>query len=300
MVDVSPLIALISLCSGILAGMLLYNFMPVSGAYWKKRLAKTMDKKQEPEEPWWRPLLAPFRPLVKYVPGAQVHRTKTYLFWAQRMGKWEGWTPVDVWALRIAGLTGGLVLGLVLGQGNPLLTLIPAAVGFLYPGVTLEADAKKAIRAVKRELPDLAQMVLLLVEVGHSVPEALKRVATDDEGVIAAWLRDVMAKSAGRALLSEEVGREGILLQKAKETGLRELAAFAAHLEEVHRQGKEEEKLLGRLADKMASDYETEVLARAEALEGKLVVPLMIFFLLPYIVAILLPVLGPAVAFFTR
>lgn len=68
------------------------------------------------------------------------------------------------------------------------------------------------------------------------------------------------------------------------------LSQLAHRLAEVARRGVGERELMGDLAASVAATYEAEVMARAERLESTLTVPLAIFFFLPFIALLVLPI----------
>ncbi len=85
--------------------------------------------------------------------------------------------------------------------------------------------------------------------------------------------------------------------QRALESNLPELVALSTQLDMIQQKGVGAQQLLGALADSVARDYQAAVAKRAEALGSKLVFPVMLFFFLPYLFALLAPLLQSVVAF---
>jgi Flp pilus assembly protein TadB len=76
-----------------------------------------------------------------------------------------------VWAVRIAGVVVGVIVGLLQPPG--LTQLLPAVILFLLPGQMLSTAYEKVSRRVRRELPEFAQSIALQSSLGKSIGEAL-------------------------------------------------------------------------------------------------------------------------------
>jgi len=144
-------------------------------------------------------------------------------------------------------------------------------------------------RRFLRELPDAAQNLALLAAVGVSVGEALRRLA-GGQGLVSTWVRGTLALAAGQQLFSPSEAEKGFLRKRAEESRLPALINLAVQLDLVQRSGTSAGQLLGDLATNVAQAYESEMAERAEKLGATLVFPTMIFYFIPYIVAILAPV----------
>lgn len=296
--------ALIGLMAAGLAAYVAYGLMPVSHAYWKKRVGVVMSDEEETPVPFGRAvLLAVGNLFARFAPARWLLDTRTQLYWAQQRGQWLGWSEVDFWGLRIVGLLAGLALGNFLASQMAL--IVGGAFGLLYPGMRLSGAAEQATRRFRRELPEAAQLLALLVGTGASLDEALRRLA-EGEGMVCAWVRQTLAIGQGRPLftpvasLGDRSVQPGVFRERAIESGLDELISLAVQLDLISEKGVGAEELLNDLADAVAMDYEGEVQKRAEALGGKLVFPVMLFYFIPYLVALLAPMLGGVVGFIAQ
>ena len=295
-------IFLIGLLTAVVVGYVAYGLMPIPAAYWKARLGVVLAGEEQGEDmPFWRAILLPFAWLVeRFAPATWLLDTRRQLYWAQRAGEWQNWTEADVWALRLTLALGGLLLGILLG--NRGLTVGGAAFGLLYPGMKLSGAAEKVQRRFLRELPEATQNLSLMVATGLSLTEAMERLA-DGEGLVSAWFRDTLAAARGQALFTplagvgEKAPEQGVLRRRAMESGMQELINLAVQIDLIKQKGVGAQDLLNDLAISVAADYNAEVRRRAEALGGKLVFPVMIFYFIPYLAAILTPMLASLIGF---
>ena len=295
----------VGLMAAAAVGYAAYQFMPVPDQTWKDRVHTAMDETPSSSLPFWRALLQPLADLVnRFAPTHWLFKTRTQLYWANRAGHWLGWSEAEVWALRLAGLIIGLMISLTLfGDSGPTLRLMPPLIGFLYPGVKLAGVARKVERQFTRELPDVVQLLSLLVATGKSLPEALRRLG-ESEGLVAAWFRDTLVAAAGKELFTPVVGlgqrqpEPGVLRARAIESGMLPLINLAVQLDLIHQKGAGAEALLNRLADQVGEEYVAGVKRRAGELESKLTVPIMLFYFLPYIAALVIPMAAPLLSSF--
>jgi hypothetical protein len=298
-------IFLIGLLTAGVVGYVAYGLMPIPAAYWKARLGVVLaEEEQEGEDlPFWRAILLPIAWLVeRFAPVRWLLSTRRQLYWAQRAGEWQSWTEADVWALRLTLALGGLLLGILLG--NRGLTVGGLAFGLLYPGMKLSGAAEKVQRRFLRELPEATQNLSLMVSTGLSLFEALQRLA-DGSGLVASWVRDTLAAARGQPTglftplvgVGEKEPEMGILRRRALDSGMQELINLAVQMDTIQQKGTGAEKLLGDLAASVAGDYNAEVRRRAEALGGKLVFPVMIFYFIPYLAALLMPMIWSLIGF---
>ncbi len=296
-------IFLIGLLTAAVVGYVTYGLMPIPAAYWKARLGVVLAGEEEQGEnlPFWRAMLLPVAWLVeRFAPAKWLLDARRQLYWAQRAGQWQNWTEADVWALRLTLALGGFLVGLLLQ--NRGLTIGGAAFGLLYPGMKLSGVAEKVQRRFLRELPEATQNLSLMVATGLSLTEAMERLA-DGESLVSAWFRDTLAAGRGKALFTplagvgEKAPEPGVLRRRALESGMQELINLAVQLDLIKQKGVGAQQLLDDLATSVARDYNAEVQRRAEALGGKLVFPVMIFYFLPYLAALLTPMLASLIGF---
>lgn len=272
-----------------------YRSIPVPAAVDRAALARVMARGEEQETlPFWRMLLLPFNRIAAMLPPTLVGDTTRQLYWAQFQGEWIGWTVVEFWGLRLAAVLVGLVVGLGLTR-DPLLGFGIPALLYFYLGAKLNTPSEKATRQLQRELPEMAQTLALLIGTGKSEIESLQEVA-GGQGMVHTWMRRTLAARPPDQALFSDVrgggGRLGYLRQEAERAGVSSLVNFATQVDFLKTAGIGAEVLLGTLADTVADDYEAEVNVRAEALGDKLVLPVTMFYFVPYLAALMIPMIA--------
>jgi hypothetical protein len=288
---------MIALVAAVWAAHTIYRLIPVPAAVDRASLARVMARGEEqPEDlPFWRALLLPFNQLAAKLPPMLIGNTARQLYWAQFQGRWVGWTEIEFWGLRLAGVLLGVALGLFIGSGDPLIAGGVPVLVYFYLGAKLHTPYEKATRQLKRELPEVAQTLSLLISTGKSEIEALQEAASG-KGIVHTWLRAVLATRPPDVPLFSDVrgGKRGHLRREAQRAGVPALINFATQVDFLKEAGIGADVLLGNLADTVAADYQGEVNARAEALGDKLVLPVMIFYFIPYLAGLMIPMFSTA------
>jgi tight adherence protein C len=90
----------------------------------------------------------------------------------------------------------------------------------------------------------------------------------------------------------------GTLVETLGRMQLPELAAFASQIDLVAAKGVAGAQLMDAIAIGLAREYRRHVLRAAEELESNLVIPAAAFFFLPFVIAIMVPLLLPLLAAF--
>jgi hypothetical protein len=290
---------LIAFVAAAWVGLVIYRFLPVPAEVDAERLARVMEWQEEIPEtlPFWRAMLLPFNQLATRLPPQIIGRTDVQLYWAQFQGQWIGWTPVEWWGLRIALMLVGVLVGMYAGGGDPLIGFGVPLLIYLYLGSKLSTPSEKAMRQLQRELPEVAQTLALLMNVGKDESSALE-LAAQGKGLVHRWIRYVLATRPLDVPLLRERRTAGTarghFLEAAQKSGVPALVNFATQFEFLKTAGTGEGLLMGTLADTVAADYEAQVMARAEALENKLVLPVALFFFIPYMAGLLIPMFATA------
>lgn len=273
---------------------LLYQIVPVPAAYWSDRLDESFDDGQSEYLTAWQALLfALSGPLGRFAPANFVRAVSTKLYWAQLQGEWLGWQALPFLALCLVTGMGGFLAGLgAIGSSGG--AALGALVGFYLPQALLGGKSATAIRDFGRQLPEITQLMAMEVATGSSLQQALERVARG-RSTVSRWFRDALRASRGRLFFSSPE-REGLLRQRAAESGLQALLALAVQLDSIQRQGSGGKELLAAMAVSSAAEYLAGVDKQAEELPNKLVMPSTIFFFIPFTLAVILPVGIPLMA----
>ncbi len=274
----------------------LWRLMPIPASYWSNRLLESLEEEQEPLSTWQSLLLALSGPVSRFAPLKFVQGIGTKLYWAQLTGTWAGWEAPTFLALCVVAGVGGFLFGLVFLEDMSG-SLMAAGLGFYLPLMRLKGKSARAIKETRRQLPEIIQLLATEVAAGGSLEQALERAAQGTSSV-SLWFRDVLRKGRGRVLFSPPNTKDGMLRQQAQASGIKELLSLAVQLDAIHRQGLGGKTLLSALAVSGADEYLAYVDKQAESLPNRLVVPTAVFFFLPFVISILVPLVLPMLEMF--
>lgn len=280
----SALILLIGILFFVLLVYLLIEFVFVAP---KGQLAAAIAE-QSPLSGYRRAIAGLDRPVKKYAPPALLKKVRTDLYWARILGKFQNWNEVQLVSLQVAaGLGTAIILSLV---GSDLVILLAGAgLAFQYPAVMAGSAARKARRRFQSQLPEFIQLVAAQMAVGTGMDEAIRRVSSSPS-LAGAWMRKCVQMSQGQAL-----GLLGQIQREAAESGLPDLIGLGVQLGFIQR-GTNQAELMNQLATTISANYAAESELRAEKLGSELVVPMVLFYFLPFIMALMMVIGYPIIA----
>lgn len=179
------------------------------------------------------------------------------------------------------------LLGWLPPRGAAVAGALGAALGFLLPGLWLDARTRHRQEALRRGLPDALDMLVLCVEGGVSLTGALQRVADELQAIHPALGLELnilqretnMGQSAGEAMK-----------RFARRCGLEEVDTLASVLLQSERFGAGVVKALRIHAESSRQDRQQ----KAEELAQKAAVKILFPTLLCIFPAIFIVLLGPA------
>ena len=281
------IIYLLGLATASLLIVLWVEFVPSLPSGRAARYLRESDQPADPELPGWRRWLSWLdRPTARWAPGSILRRTKADLYFAQLVGKWQGWDEVQFTSLRVALALGALIFGLLIYDD-----LVPSAIasllGWQVPVVLLGGVARRVRRRFQAQLPEFIQLVSAQMAAGVSLEEALRRTAQMDS-LAAQWMRHVLQMSQGRVIFTQ-------LQKEAQASNMPDLIGLAVQLEFV-RQGTAQQELMAQMANRIAAEYTGGAEQRAERVGAELVIPMVIFYFLPFIAVILALIGWPILA----
>jgi len=281
------LIYLLGLATASLLIVLWVEFVPSLPSGKAARYLRESDQSGEPELPGWRKWLAWLdHPTARWAPGSILRRTKADLYFAQLSGKWYGWDEVQVTSLRVALVLGALIFGLLI-YDDLVLSVIAALLGWQIPVVLLGGVARRVRRLFQAQLPEFIQLVAAQMAAGVSLEEALRRTAQMDS-LAAQWMRHVLQMSQGRVIFTQ-------LQKEAQASNMPDLIGLAVQLDFV-RLGTAQQELMAQMANRIAAEFTAGAEQRAERVGAELVIPMVIFYFLPFIAVILALIGWPILA----
>jgi Flp pilus assembly protein TadB len=250
------------------------------------RLAETLTPADGVVLNGWRKSLSPLdKPVSRWTPAGFLRKTRADLYWAHIAGSWTEWNEVQFTALRVALSVAGFGLGMI-STTEPVFALVGGLVGFQYPAMSMAGAARRVRRQFVAQLPEFVQLVSAQMSANVSMEEALRRTARA-QSLVGKWMRGVLQMAQGRELI-EQMQRE------ARESQLPELIGMAVQLEFIRR-GTAQHELMGQLASSIAGDYIGNAEQRAEKVGSELVIPMVIFYFLPFLLTILTVIGWPIV-----
>ncbi|TLN20792.1 hypothetical protein FDZ74_05340 [bacterium] len=266
--------------------MIIYLTLELAPTAPTGRLAETLTPADGVALTGWRRSLSVLdKPVSKWSPAGFVRKARADLYWAQLAGKWTDWNEVQFISLRVAVAIGGAIVGTVV-FGEPVLMVVVALIGFKYPSMAMGGIARRVRRQFTAQLPEYVQLVSAQMSANVSMEEALRRTS-QAQSLAGKWMRKVLQMAQGRDLV-EQMQRE------AQESQLPELIGMAVQLEFIRR-GTAQQELMGQLATSIAADYIGNAEQRAEKIGSELVIPMVIFYFLPFMVTLLIVIGWPIV-----
>ncbi len=174
--------------------------------------------------------------------------------------------------------TGGSIIFYVLALG---------AAGYALPIFYVRALAKRRQLTIRREIPDMIDLLVVCVECGLGLMAAIRVVGRESERqgrIMGQLLLQLSAEMTAAATLGQG------LRSMADRTGVDDISTFAAILIQSEKLGSEMGQALRATADQLRVKRTMRAEEMAQKLPIKMIIP-MILFLMP---AMLLVLVGPA------
>jgi tight adherence protein C len=194
--------------------------------------------------------------------------------------------------LTIAGLL-SLVYFTGLYTQNLFLFAFAAAVGFLGPDIWLSQRIRRRQHRIRLALPDALDLLVVCVEAGLGLDQALARVSEELE-----IAHPVLSEELQLLNIEMRLGRTRIeaLRELARRTGAEDLKALVAMLIQTERFGTSVARSLRVHSDNLRTKRRQRAEEQAAKTPVKMV-PVLVFFIFP---ALFVVILGPAVITLVR
>ena len=215
-----------------------------------------------------------------------------HLRWAQRGGEYEGRTVEQI--IFMAALFGAL------GILFPLLIPAPVSWGvpvilLVLPFSRLRSAAKKMRLRAEQSVPEMAALISAEAAAGVSPEEALMQ-ASKMPGPLAGLVREAAAQAAylGIPVFSHEK-RKGSLREAFEGSGISALRAFGVQLDVAASKGVDVAQRMSEISSSLAAEYRQRLLRKAEKLDTGMTVAVALFYFVPMMALILVPLLIEAI-----
>ena len=199
--------------------------------------------------------------------------------------------PEEFLVMQGVGLGAGILLGLLLGKvsgysgfGMLRLVVLLAGIGLYAPAAWLRRKQDERQAAIRRQLPDVLDLLAISVEAGVGFEGAIEVVTRHFNGPL--------ADEFGRTLQEMELGlpRRDALQNLKRRTEVPELSNFVLILVQADALGMPIGRVLRTQAEEMRLKRRQWAREKAAKLPVKILVPLTLF-ILP---ALFVVILGPA------
>lgn len=175
----------------------------------------------------------------------------------------------------------------------PIWVWLALPVAAALPFIQLRGRANDSRNAVRRALPETAALIAAEFAANNPAGKALERAAATP-GPLGLIITGAVseARTSNRPLFSRKP-MKGALTSHFERWGLPPLLAFGKSLDLVSDKGVAGESVMARIAQNISREYREQLLRQAENLESALLLPTALYFFLPFMAAIILPILLP-------
>jgi len=211
----------------------------------------------------------------------------------QRRMELAGWTdPEAAGYFALAEMVVPVICGLLplalMGTEGWLLAIIAAVLGYLVPDVVLTRATRRRQKAIQNALPDAIDLIVVCVEAGSSLDQAIMRTSEELDLVVPALARELRTVTneirAGKPRLEAFQGL-------AKRTQVEDVRALVSMLTQTDRFGTS----IAQALRTHASTSRTKRRQRAEERAAKVGVKLVFPLALCLVPALYVVCLGPVV-----
>lgn len=220
--------------------------------------------------------------------GISLDAWKTSLYWAQIGGFFPSWSVGGMFA---RGFMMALVVVVAILLFNlPVIAWLLAIILFFLPFLQVRGKADDTRKQAKRLLPETATVIAAEMDAGSTAGQAIERAA-ELPGPLGRILSDAVsqARQSNRGMFSRGQSR-GILVEKLAEHRLTELNRFAMQLDRVAAKGVDAPRVMVEIARGLAREYRSHVQQTAANMDSELLMPMTLFFFLPFMMVILVPI----------
>jgi Flp pilus assembly protein TadB len=194
--------------------------------------------------------------------------------------------------MMFRGLVAAVVIvAAIMLFGLPIFAWLLVPFGLFAPYLLVKGKADEVTKKVKRLLPETATVIAAEMDAGATAGQAMER-AGELPGPLGRVINYSVAKArqSERAMFSRGANK-GVLMDELGKHGMPELSRFAMQLDRVAAKGVDAPRIMIEIAKGLAREYKSQVQQTASNMDNELLVPMTLFFFLPFIVSILMPVM---------
>ena len=211
------------------------------------------------------------------------------LYWAKVSGEYTSWSVGGMLARGLAAAF--LVVLIIVLFRLPIFTWLMVPFAIFMPYILVNGKANDTRKLVKRLLPETATVIAAEMDAGSTAGQAIGR-AGELPGPLGVVINDAVsqARQSERAMFSRGASK-GILMEELGKHGLPELSRFAMQLDRVAAKGVDAPRIMVEIARGLAREYKSQIQQTASNMDNELLIPMTLFFFLPFIVSIMVPIM---------
>lgn len=185
-----------------------------------------------------------------------------------------------------------ILIGFLLGKNFIIYSLIIALIFYFLPAEILKGKMKLRGRKVLSELPDIVDILSSLIKAGLSLDEAVRYISDNYEGEASKLFKLVQVK------ILEGCSKKDAYYSIARLSFCNDFKTVIKILVQSDIVGNPVKDVLKDLSKVIRNNQRDLLKARAERLEGNLIIVVFIFIFMPMLVLFLLPVFPQLKMFF--
>jgi tight adherence protein C len=203
--------------------------------------------------------------------------------------QWAGFLKLEVegyYTIRILLFMMPVVIYPIALGNNQMGYLFGAGVGavlFMLPKFLLTRRIKQRNAKIEKELLPVTELLVTSTQAGLSIEQAISRITRVKVGIFSTIMRQGYQYMNG--IMTREEAFEWII----KQTNVESVHLFIEAVAQQGKYGTEIADILLNQLGRIRSDIQNKGIARAQAANGKMLLPTMVFIFLPLIIIVLGP-----------
>jgi hypothetical protein len=220
--------------------------------------------------------------------GLSLEAWKAQLYWAQLGDKYKKYTVGGILARGVGLAILGFLFVFLLTDRSLLFWAAPVIL-FIWPFYRVKGAADEVRNQAISLLPAVTTIMAAEMDAKAATEQAVAR-AGEIPGPIARIIKQAVVEAgrSNRSLLSYKDSL-GVLTESFERTGMHELRRLGAQLDRVNAMGVDAPRLMNEIARGFTEAYRTRALQAAANLDNTLLYPMMLFFFVPFMAALMLP-----------
>lgn len=186
-------------------------------------------------------------------------------------GKYSKYNPYQYFVLQIFSMIGGIIFCILIISMDLIIILFFAALFFALPFIKLKEDVKKRKELILKQLPDMADLLSVMLESGSDFFGAAEKVSNILKGPLADDFKSALAK------ISLGYDKKEALNEIIYKSGLEQVGFFIRTVTMALDAGVGMAGTLKRLALQIRNERASAAEKKAQEAPIKILIPLVLF-----------------------